>query len=1226
MLKEKIDLALKEQIEFTLKEQIDFALKEQIDFALKKLINFAQQKMHCALQRNCNNTHKIVDQENNSTLRKSLEENNSRASANDCEVSSLAWRNSDHRYTIFTFFNPEPDGHWRIFALPLQCPDHTIHLGSGSQLKLDGLHLVSPLLVSSVSVDQQKARRGPTTERSCSVKSFTARSFSGSKFQYQSCNKGLANKVSRCNVLPGNSSCKTPFYSSDSSGMIPTGSNATNSSDIYLAKSKVDKAVKRNSKKKARKKGKQNKKLPCDTGSTDFECVHGSSTSETGVGKNTDYGFRPLQYATKLAMSSPEHSGLDNDSEGNGCGTINYSETPKACTSYIDEVNVLEANFIPSEHTSPNSENGVQTDTHSKPLSCFNDQRSSVFSETKDSPVLDSISVCSNGDESINAGYDAKLSTKDSGGINLSEASSDISKKGCFSHGNMLNGVEDSYCHTEGTTSCEQGCISGDMARKGKQIKRVPRNSSVSCLSTVGKFYGHSGKENNHSIWQKVQRNDTGECSYGLRKVNSANSQSGIGLKEVPFLRKNCNIAQSSILSTCEDKNQSKVKASRKLKRKPISGLKQELNYYSRKGPYATKASSNVCLKINMQQNEVLDIPAQFTGQKGLNGVSRSRFKIGSQKNGFQTNRVKSTTSKPIHNLEGRPNELEPLHHVCATLSSLNDQTAKRESSSLSGFCDHQDQTELPDGLSVEYHLPGVEEDIKIDKAVCSIEHSKQDHSCGSILQKWIPVGIKDSELARSGHSNSSRLANLNKSAMESCTLENTVREMAYDPNTFTSSINAHVMCSVQDSRDDNGLHSEDEVQIEKCSSQSTCAPKESCVNHAAAKCSSYDLIDQNNSSVENDSSKIAVVLNDAYRAQLASEAVQMATGCPIAEFERLLYSASPVISLPHNFLSCQTCLTDEVVGAPLCRHETPNISLGSLWQWYEKHGTYGLEVRAEDFENSKRLGIDRIAFRAYFVPFLSAVQLFRNCKSYLLDSSSRIPGTEACKLDRSSENSSNIGSLPIFSVLVPRLSLRTQALCHQGILCVVQTHLQYVLKAMQLFNWMILQALMIWSFLNILKLNNLSKGDRCLKFAWYPIYRIPDGSFRAAFLTYHSLGHLVRQSGTSDSFGVGACIVSPVVGLQSYNAQGECWFQLRQSAQCQTTEIPNLNPSGILKERLRTLEQTASLMARAVVSKGNLPSVNRQPDYEFFLSRRRWYFWYWEFIDNRNMVFCSSS
>ena len=71
-------------------------------------------------------------------------------------------------------------------------------------------------------------------------------------------------------------------------------------------------------------------------------------------------------------------------------------------------------------------------------------------------------------------------------------------------------------------------------------------------------------------------------------------------------------------------------------------------------------------------------------------------------------------------------------------------------------------------------------------------------------------------------------------------------------------------------------------------------------------------------------------------------------------------------------------------------------------------------------------------------------------------------------------------------------------------------------------------------------------------------------------------------------------------------NGQGECWFQLRQSALSHTTKNPNSNSSGILKERLRTLEQTASLMARAVVTKGNLSSVNRQPDYEFFLSRRR--------------------
>lgn len=55
---------------------------------------------------------------------------------------------------------------------------------------------------------------------------------------------------------------------------------------------------------------------------------------------------------------------------------------------------------------------------------------------------------------------------------------------------------------------------------------------------------------------------------------------------------------------------------------------------------------------------------------------------------------------------------------------------------------------------------------------------------------------------------------------------------------------------------------------------------------------------------------------------------------------------------------------------------------------------------------------------------------------------------------------------------------------------------------------------------------------------AWYPIYRIPSGNFRAAFLTYHSLGHLVHRSIKSDSPTLDSCIVSPVVGLQSYNAQ----------------------------------------------------------------------------------------
>uniref|UniRef100_K3YLV9 Uncharacterized protein n=1 Tax=Setaria italica TaxID=4555 RepID=K3YLV9_SETIT len=120
---------------------------------------------------------------------------------------------------------------------------------------------------------------------------------------------------------------------------------------------------------------------------------------------------------------------------------------------------------------------------------------------------------------------------------------------------------------------------------------------------------------------------------------------------------------------------------------------------------------------------------------------------------------------------------------------------------------------------------------------------------------------------------------------------------------------------------------------------------------------------------------------------------------------------------------------------------------------------------------------------------------------------------------------------------------------------------------------------------------------------AWYPVYRVPRGNFRAAFLTYHSLGKLVPQKCSMDMTGGHPRVVSPVVGLQSYNAKGEQWFQLRcpDLKQLPTDEA---SCAEVQKERLRTLKMGALAMARAVVPKGSGESVNHHPDYEFFLSR----------------------
>ncbi|CAA6656632.1 unnamed protein product [Spirodela intermedia] len=54
-----------------------------------------------------------------------------------------------------------------------------------------------------------------------------------------------------------------------------------------------------------------------------------------------------------------------------------------------------------------------------------------------------------------------------------------------------------------------------------------------------------------------------------------------------------------------------------------------------------------------------------------------------------------------------------------------------------------------------------------------------------------------------------------------------------------------------------------------------------------------------------------------------------------------------------------------------------PDASLAHVWSWYEEPGAYGLGVRAEPSQNSKNWGSGGFPFHAYFVPSLSAVQLF---------------------------------------------------------------------------------------------------------------------------------------------------------------------------------------------------------------------------------------------------------
>jgi hypothetical protein len=897
---------------------------------------------------------------------------------------------------------------------------------------MDGLHLVCPPSISSYKADQQNVQKGPPAVGTCSVTSFTARNFPGSNVRGQSRNKALANKATKLNELSSNSSHRSSFICSNSPGLNPNGSKANGASDIFVDSSQLDKAVKRNSRKKARKKGKQSRKLSCDSGSTELdilseEYAHGSLTSETCGNNDMDHGNGPVSsVASKVSL--PDVMVDSNSLEGSSNGII--SETPKTCSSYADEVDVSET-IVPSavqnytgRHPVCGSDylyqakdfsvfDGGVENTHCLQISCYDDTYSKGLSDTHDSLVLDSVSISSNSDDGIHASHDVQQSEKESCRISTSEPQAFNSSKGSLYLLSSLNGVVDTYDPIERTNRGSQGSSCSDIqvvvpGKRGKQNKRVSRSSSVYKFGSVGRFHDRTGKENNHSVWQKVQKNDANGCIGELKKASPICSQFDVTLKEPPLLKRTCDVDEV-LLSKSEDKKHLKDKVSRKLKRKNSPALKQDYGY-SRKGSDADKASSNGFAKIS----------PQLSNQRGLISVSRSHSQINLHEATCLSNRVGYMTSESVHSTHVYPDELEPLGSVCSTVSSINNHHIGNHEFSLPKSCDSLDQSNLLEVQS-PVHLPHllVNEVCPVQKETSVAECRKQNHGNGSILQRWIPIGVKDHGFTSAAGSDCSSLEHSDVAAAE---LQNTVEgKMSSNSQNIFSSSTAGVMCMGQNSLDVSSVL-EDEGHTQKLGNQGAGMLNEHDNKHVAANFFTVKSTDQH--PLETISYKIGRAANDACRVKLASEAIQMATGGPIAEFERLLDLSSPVVSESSSLTSCQTCMRDQGGGVLLCSHERPTVPLGCLWKWYEKHGSYGLEIRAKDFENSKRLGVDRFAFCAYFVPFLSAVQLFRNCRSYPVDTSKDIPsfeGPEACETSETSEKSSDVDRLPIFSVLFPQ-------------------------------------------------------------------------------------------------------------------------------------------------------------------------------------------------------------
>ncbi|TVU13664.1 hypothetical protein EJB05_37084 [Eragrostis curvula] len=339
-------------------------------------------------------------------------------------------------------------------------------------------------------------------------------------------------------------------------------------------------------------------------------------------------------------------------------------------------------------------------------------------------------------------------------------------------------------------------------------------------------------------------------------------------------------------------------------------------------------------------------------------------------------------------------------------------------------------------------------------------------------------------------------------------------------------------------------------------------------VSSVEGNCGSQEFFDSGTHLVE-----MIKVVNDAYRAQVAVD-VHFAAGYPITNLESFIHSATPTIS-PIPRLRRSNCSWGENCRDSVCQHDVSSVSLRSIWEWYEEPGCYGLEVRAESDLSSKTSCSNNSEFLAYFVPYLSAIQLFgwsRKNRNH----SFGVQGREVLK------SSSTASSHPVSSK------------SHKPIKELVSSA-----------NVSDHRVLGDPEKLQNVKLCDLHPASwYCV--AWYPVYRVPRGNLRAAFLTYHSLGKLVTEKCSPDMAVEYNRIVSPVVGLQSYNDKGEQWFQLRCSdfKLSPSDDASKTSRAEVLKERLRTLKMGALAMSRAVTPNGTGKSVNHHPDYEFFLSR----------------------
>ncbi|XP_020677259.1 uncharacterized protein LOC110095900 isoform X2 [Dendrobium catenatum] len=820
--------------------------------------------------------------------------------------------------------------------------------------------------------------------------------------------------------------------------------------------------------------------------------------------------------------------------------------------------------------------------------------------------------------------------------------------------------VADIDCCSERLFDSSQASSSDDFhpviyTKRGRLARKLSGFSNG--MHRLNNAHLHRGFETNnkHSIWQKVEKAGTSAVTRPRNngKIVSRNADVSLNcldprvqqLNELKQSRRGKSFrfssneldssqSYSSIVSSIVEANSGHISMDgstylEKLQKKPGLATTERENQCAR---HSSINNINIPSKTQVLRNENLDTAVKFTNISHQR-TDRVNTLLRSTKNSQSTILPKETGPNNICSILQNTSSMS--QDILADSSVIELKSDQRHANT------HFDSTSQPSvDMSKDPCIYKRKEDIqcqRLDMETTHLETSRRDNNSGSLLQKCIPTGGQDVVITRSQMDDQpySSVHNLVPRSLNSSFTD----DLSSNPHSLVYLSTREIQCSSPSSSYADCSSPEEGELINKLDSQPCTSSEESSDFSSPSGCHfSLETKEQLFPGFETDLSKIIEAVDGSYKLLVAAEGVQLATGSPLAGFERLLHSASPLIETDCISM-CNICSQSQIIGNSLCSHQVPNISLRRLWQWYEKPGSYGLEVKLDELYTSKRSRTGLSKFSAYFVPYLSAVQLFSRSRKSINHPNNDTEGDlmKTCDVCDTCKYSTSLASLPIFSKLLPQPCKKEDTRPTKLYSSSKNKEFSESMFREQLADELLFEYFdsdqpqkrrPLFDKIQELILNDSSSnchlfGDPsklgCLNLkelhpaswyavAWYPIYRIPEGSFRAAFLTYHSFGHFVRRSTSNSTNGCINSVILPIVGLQSYNAQGEFWFEPTNlnSRAVQTDSSMPKSPSGNFKGRLQSLERTASVMSRATIRKGSLTCTNSHPDYEFFLSRKR--------------------